>query len=475
MIMTQSNKPKKKISSATLSKRRIRIVEIGSIIVCLLFVLFFSGKYLISPLFSSSKQGTKNTITYEAISSYVVEGDIVDRNGTVVMGNASAGEAATAGYPENESYAYLLGYYTVNSGVENSYGLRGNLKDYSLFHLDSNNKGATVQLTTDTGLQDYAYELLNGQEGSITVIDNDTGAILALASHSTITYDVNDMEGFLNSDVEGAQYRRGTYENDPPGSTFKMITAAAALTKQEDEGFDDSYFNYYDTGSYLPEGSDWTITNYGNYSYGDIDLTKAMESSVNCYFANLGIQVGQEYLQNTAEAFKIGTDIEIPFLTTLTSSFSFSDNEPVTIAQTSYGQGDTEITPVHLALIAQAIANDGVMMSPYIVSYITDGTVPLYKHIDRKLGTCIDETVDSKLKEVLHATALGYGLDEYNYGMVYAKTGTAECANDRIHTYLVGFTENASFCISLNNSDISYSLYPIAQNLVSYINTFYAN
>lgn len=225
MKMTQSNKTPKKISGTALSKRRIRLVEVGSICICLLFVLFFGGKYLVSPIFSSKKQGTKNTITYEAISSYVIEGDIVDRNGNIVMGNASSGVSAVASVPENESYAYLLGYYTVDSGVENTYGLRGSLKDYSLFHLDADNKGATVQLTTDNGLQDYAYELLNGQEGSITVIDNDTGAILALASHSTITYDVNDMDSFLNSDVEGAQYRRGTYENDPPGSTFKMITA----------------------------------------------------------------------------------------------------------------------------------------------------------------------------------------------------------------------------------------------------------
>lgn len=472
--MTQSNKTPRKLSQNALSKRRIRLVEVGSICVCLLFGLFFSGKYLISPIFSSKKQATKNTITYDAISDYVIEGDIVDQNGNIIMGYASSGTPASANSPENESYAYLLGYYTVDSNVENTYGLRGNLKDYSLFHLDSDNKGATVQLTTDNGLQDYAYELLNGQEGSITVIDNDTGAILALASHSTITYDVNDMESFLNSDVEGAQYRRGTYENDPPGSTFKMITAAAALTKQEDEGFDDSYFNFTDTGTYLPEGSDWTIHNYNDYAYGDIGLTEAMENSVNCYFADLGIRVGQEYLTNAAEAFKIGEDIEIPFLTTLHSSFSFSDDQPVTISQTSYGQGDTQITPVHLAMIAQAIANDGVMMSPYIVSNITDGKLPLYKHFDSKLGTCITETVDEKLKDVLHAAALKYGLDEYNYGMVYAKTGTAECANDRIHTYLVGFTEDASFCISLNDSDISYSLYPVAQKLVAYINSMYA-
>ena len=470
-MKTMDKKPKDK--SLSLSKRRIRIVELCSIIVCILFVAFFSWKYLVTPVFSSNVKGTKNSITYNSIYNYVIEGDILDRNENIIMGNADHGISSTAAYPENESYAYVLGYYSVNGGVENTHGLRGNLKDYSLFFLDSNDKGATVKLTTDNNLQDYAYSLLNGQEGSITVIDNKTGAILALASHSTITYDVNDVNSLLLSDVEGSHYRRGTYENDPPGSTFKIVTAAAALTKQEEDGFDDSFFNYYDTGEYLPEGSDWTITNYANIAYGDVNLETAMNNSVNCYFADLGVRIGAEAMEKTAQAFKIGEDIEIPFLTTLHSSFDLEADNNDTIAQTAFGQGNTQITPVQICMIAQAVANNGVMMSPYIVSDIYSNNLPLYKHINKKLGTCIDETVAEKLKTVLHSTAEGYGLDEASYGMVYAKTGTAECANDRIHTYLVGFTEDASFCISLNNSDHSYNLYPLAQGLVSQINSVY--
>ncbi len=469
MTMNKKNHDRRNL----FSKRRIRLVEICSVLVCLLFVTFFSGKYLVSPILSKDKRATKNTITYDAIKNYVIEGDIIDRNSNIIMGNATSGTSSYASYPENESYAYLLGYYSVSSGKENTYGLRGNLKDYSLFHLDSNNKGATVQLTTVNSLQDLAYDLLNGQEGSVTVIDNQTGAILALASHSTITYDVNDVNSLLLSDVEGSHYRRGTYENDPPGSTFKIITAAAALEKQQDEGFDDSYFNYYDTGTYLPEGSDWTITNYESIAYGEVNLETAMNKSINCYFANLGVQIGADQISKTAKSFKIGSDIEIPFLTTLHSSFDVDSSKADAVAQTAFGQGNTEITPVHLAMIAQAIANDGTMMSPYIVSNITDGKLPLYKYNPKKLSQALDASICDKLKTILHSTAEGYGLDEGTYGMVYAKTGTAECANDRIHTYIVGFTENASFCISLNNSDHSYNLYPLAQQLVSQINALY--
>lgn len=468
--MTVNNKSKKTPSPKAIAKQRIRLAELAAIVVCVLFCSVFSMKYLIGPMVDSSKNATKRTITYEAIKGYMIEGDYIDRSGNLILGNASAGIKGTASYPENYSYSYLLGYYSVNSEYENTYGLRGNLVDYSLFTLDSNNKGATVQLTTDSGLQDYAYSsILGGREGSVVVIDNDTGAILCLTSQSTIDYDVNDMESFLTTDVAGAQYRRGTYENDPPGSTFKVVTAAAALEKAENENLGEDYFQYYDTGTFIAEGSDWTINNYANIAYGEIDLEQAMVHSVNCYFANLGIKIGGDALREMAEKFMIGSNIEIPFLCTLKSSFDINDANPDTIAQTAYGQGNTEITPTHLALIAEAVANGGVMMSPYIVESVKSGSIPLYKHRAKKLSTCIDETVDAELKTIMHSTAVSYGLTE-DYGMVYAKSGTAECADGRTHKYIIGFTDEYSFCISTNNTTAEAFLFGEAQMLVNYLN-----
>lgn len=454
--------------------RKIRITEIITLCGAILFLGVLCGKYLVLAAFSEQYHGTKNTITYEEISGRMIEGDILDRDGALILGNAAGGVPASAEYPKNYSYAWLLGYYSVTNSVENSFGLRGSLKDYSLFRLDEDNKGATVTLTTDNRLQNHAYELLNGHEGSITVIDNKTGAILCLASQSTVDYDVNDMNSLLNSDVPGSQYRRGTFENDPPGSTFKVVTAAAALTKARDENLDNTFFQFVDAGSYKPAGSDYVITNYNDTAYGNIGLEEAMNNSVNCYFADLGIKTGSEILQKTASSFMLGKDIEIPFLCTLHSSMSFADDKPITIAQTSFGQGDTQITPVHLALIAQAIANDGKMMRPYIVSSIRSGKLPLYSHINRKLSTATDKDITDKLKKIMHSTALGYNLDEETYGYVCAKTGTAECVNDRIHTYLIGFTENASFCISMNNASHSTDLYPVARQLIPVINEIYA-
>lgn len=471
--ISNQDKNKKIVNPKAVAKQRIRLAELAAIIICILFCTVFSVKYLIGPEINNDNKVTKRTITYDAIKDYVVEGDIIDRLGNLIIGDASAGMSATASYPENFSYAYLLGYYSVNSGYENIYGLRGNLANYSLFTLDSSNKGATVTLTTDSGLQNYAFSsILAGREGSVIVMDNETGAILALASQSTIEYDVNDVNAFLTTTVDGAQFRRGTYENDPPGSTFKVVTAAAALEKAENENLGDDYFDYYDDGTFIAEGSEWTITNYGDIAYGDLNLESALNNSVNCYFANLGTKIGADALSSMASKFMLGKQIEIPFLCTLNSSFEIDKNDADTIAQASYGQGAIEITPTHLCLIAQAIANNGVMMSPYIVDNIKTGSIPLYKHFQSKLSTCFDETVDNKLKTIMHSTAEGYGLNEEYYGMVYAKTGTAECSDDRIHKYIIGFTDRYSFCISLNNSYSESLLYEETQMLVNYLNNY---
>lgn len=453
------------------ARNRIRLAEVMCALLPVGFMAVFGSKYLIKPAVDPDSAAVRNTIIYDEISKYAIEGDIIDRNGNTILGYGEPGIGAYANAPENYSYAYLLGYYTVNSNHENMYGLRGHLKDYSLFHLDENNKGASTYLTTDTALQDFAYtDLLNGQEGSITVLDNKTGEILCLASQSTIDYDVNDTNAFVSDTTPDGQFRRGTYENDPPGSTFKVITAAAALTMMEEEGLGDDFLHYYDTGTFTPQGDSWTISNYQNEVFGDCELNEAMRYSINCYFANLGIQVGADRLNDMAARFMIGQDIEIPFLCTLHSSIDIENDTPATIAQTAFGQSNTEITPLHMAMIAQAVANKGVMMQPYIVSSIKSGRRSYYTIHKKKLSETMSLSVNDKLKTAMHEAAMEYGFNEQNYGMVYAKTGTAECANDRIHCYMIGFTDSVSFCISFNTMRASAELYDEALRLISWLN-----
>ena len=277
----------------------------------------------------------------------------------------------------------------------------------------------------------------------------------------------------LASNITESQFRRGTFEKDPPGSTFKVITAAAALTMQEDENLDDSFLQFNDSGSYIPAGSDFVITNFQNQVFGTIDMNTALAKSCNCYFADLGIRVGAEKLSKMMNAFMVGKDITIPYLDTIHSSYNIGNNDNAELAQTAFGQGNTTITPLHIAMMAQAIANDGIMLQPHIVKSIQSNGRTLYRSSKNSLSTTTTHSVNEKLKEYMHSAALEYGLTESGYGMVYAKTGTAECANNRIHSYMMGFTDRYSFCISANNNNGSAELYGIGQKLVKYLNNLY--
>lgn len=446
-----------------ISQKRIRLTEIASIIITLLFTFVLANRYLVQPVISDTSRNNKDTILYNAVTTYAQEGSFIDRNGIEIS------KGGVLNYPDNLSHSWLLGYYSVSLGYENTFGLRGSLKDYIYFLLDKNNVGANVNLTIDSRIQSYAYtNILAGNEGSVIVLDNKTGAILTLTSQSTVDYDANDPTSILMSDIPNSQFRRGTFENDPPGSTFKVLTTIAALEKQRDENLDDSFFNYYDNGTYIAEGDDFTITNYNYYVYGDISLNEAMKNSVNCYFADLGVRVGKDRIKDVASRFMIGKDIEIPYLDTITSSLNMEDASNGDVAQTAFGQGKTEVTPMNLALICEAIANNGIMKQPYIVDKIVHRRIPIYYSHSKDIATCADEEIIARLKEAMHETALGYGLGD-NYGMVYAKTGTAECADGRLHTYLMGCTDDISFVISMNNDERSADLYGLAQSLLSYI------
>ena len=446
-----------------ISQRRIRLTEIGSILICVLFVFTFTNRYLLQPAIDDETRIAKDALLYNSVSPYVEEGSFYDRNNVIISTDNIVNS------PENYSYAWLLGYYTVSYGNENSFGLRGSLKDYLYFLLNRNNEGASITLTTDSRIQNYAFSnILNGEEGSVIVLDNKTGGILALASQSTVGYDANAPISILESDIPDSQFRRGTFENDPPGSTFKVLTSIAALEKARDESLDDTFFQYYDDGTYIPEGDDFVITNYNNYVYGDLTLPEAMKNSVNCYFADLGVRVGKDRIEDVAKRLMIGTDIEIPYLDTISSSMNMADATAADIAQISFGQGQTQVTPMNLVLIASAIANNGTMKQPYIVDKITYRRIPLFSAATKDLTKCADEEIIAKLKEAMHETALGYGLSE-DFGMVYAKTGTAECGEDRLHTYIMVCTDDVSFIISRNNGDVSADLYGPAQNLLAFI------
>lgn len=405
------------------------------------------------------------TIRQTAIMQQTYEGSFISSDGTVLTKSDQPYMSGRITEEEAESFAWIIGTPATS-------GLRNTMSSYLYDGSEKNDRGDDIWLSIDRTLQNYAYSsILNGEEGSVTILENKTGRILALASHSDVSlpaFDLNEPDAFLDvcDSVNESLYIRGIYETDPPGSTFKIITAAAALRKLERKKLSNDDFEYFDSG-YLetPDGAH-VITNYADRDYGDTGLAKAFCVSCNTYFANLALKTGWEDLCETADEFLVGKEIDIPFLGTLRSTILTENKTPALLAMTGIGQGNLTVTPLHLALIGSAAANGGNAYRPTVVDEIrTSAGRSIYKVKPEKIIRKVLSRKSSKtLLEALHESALYYGLDEENLGTVYAKTGTAETPSG-IHSYIVVFTDTYSFCLSFNRGKDAPDLYDKAWQL----------
>ncbi len=368
----------------------------------------------------------------------------------------------TPGQPANSiytSYSSIIGYNTQISG---SYGLRSLLEE-ELFYNTTDNKGNTIRLTTDNGLQDYCYNLLD-QKGSITVLDSNTGAILALASKGEVEVDVNKIDEKLS---EYNSYHETWYPSaltqGAPGSVFKIITSAAALYNNLED------IVYQDTGGYTTSSNGVYINNYAGQAHGNINLTQAFNVSSNAYFCNLGVTLGSRRLSETAEKFLIGSELKLDF-TTLTSNFNIEGASETEIAQTAMGQGVTEISPLHMATIVAGINNNGELRLPYLIGSIAhygSESMPYYFASTRGVHSSIPES--DAIKELMRSCATGYEIhsDIADVGM---KSGTAELGNGYNKTWLIGFYGDYSIVITHDKtSETSYALRDEFISVMEYI------
>ena len=384
------------------------------------------------------------------------EGPITDRNGMAITSTTQPGLRGEATDPE--CFSYLIGY---NSPVYGKSGLRSQYYSY-LYNGGKDDYGAEMRLTVDADLQKRCYDLLDGYIGSVSVMNARTGELLVLTSradaqvgYNVNTVDIADENGVrpfeTYNKINAFWYDRATMAQDPPGSTFKIVTAASMI----ENGIDD--YTYEDEGYYDLNGA--KIWNYGRNVFGWCDLEKALNRSVNSYFASAGLKLGSKALMDTAEKYLVGTPIDLDF-TRLTSNIDFSGlNNSFTIASTAYGQGRLAIAPLQLCMIIQSVMNDGRMVRPYLISQITDDGKTLYAPAQEgPLSETVGPENNAKLKALLHSNGEYYGFDEYEYGYVIAKTGTAEVdygAGNHVYFALaVDYGENA-YALCIDHTDVS--------------------
>ncbi|EET61043.1 penicillin-binding protein, transpeptidase domain protein [Marvinbryantia formatexigens DSM 14469] len=408
---------------------------------------------------SDELKANPNNTKAEEQKQYVVRGSIYSADGEVLAGtDVDADGNETRIYPYGSTFAHVVGYTTNGkSGIEAMYNsdlLTSNTSIVDQVGKGVNNekvRGDSLILTLDTRLQQAASTALGAYRGAVVVMEPDTGAVLAMVSHPD--FDPNAMEEqweyLIAEDAHSPLLNRATQGLYPPGSTFKILTALEYI--QEHEAGND-YENYtFQCDGYITQ-NDVTIQCYDGEVHGYENLQQSFQHSCNTSFANIGLQLDLDKFGDLCEKFLFNGDLPtlMPYSSSqfvLNSNSSYGD-----IMTTSIGQGDTLVSPFHMALIVSTIANDGVMMYPYFVQRVenTEGVeVNETKPIEYKRIISAQEA--DILKSYMQSVVEG-GTGSYLWNDSYTvagKTGSAEYevngntgqeAEYSTHSWFVGFS-----------------------------------
>ena len=378
----------------------------------------------------------------------IIRGQIFDRNGEVLATTKVSDGVSSRSYPYKKLYAHIIGYNSDIYGKTlleaqyndtllglNALGLIGNTVSLVT---GEDKTGSNLILTIDHALQSRARELIGDNRGAIVAINPKTGEILAMVS--TPDYNPNETSleenwADISTDEDSPLLPRAVLGLYPPGSTFKVVTAISAI----EEGLID--FQIEDTGSVVIDGK--TFSNAGNKAYGNLNMTSAMAYSSNVYFSMLSELLDSKALVKSAE--NAGLNHNFNFDIPLKQSRINRDIKSKTeFAATVIGQGKLLVTPLQMALICSGIANDGVIMKPYLVKSISDkNNIILTSTLSNKLYTITDEKTNALVKEMMiEVVKNGTGKKAAISGIeVAGKTGTAQNENSDQgdHAWFIGF------------------------------------
>jgi len=364
-------------------------------------------------------------------------------------------------YSQPELYSTVTGFYSVVNGGSQ---LERSMNDVLTGQADSlfwtriqdlitgaQPQGSSIELTIDPAAQQAALDALGDQRGAVVAVEPSTGKILAMVS--TPGFDPNALATHDTTAANAAYQQllaadgdplinRTTSENYPPGSTFKLVTAAAAL----------------ESGSYTPEsvlsapdlytlpGTRTTLPNFGGESCGanqQTTLADALRISCNTAFASLGVDLGDDAIREQAEKFGFDqTDLTVP-MRVAASRYPEDPNEAQT-ALSAIGQESVRATPIQMAMVASAIANGGTLMTPYLVQTVRTANLDVVSEADpTELSQSVSAGTAQQLTDMMVGVVQsGSGTSAQIPGVTVAgKTGTAQTGveGDAPHAWFTGF------------------------------------
>ena len=372
----------------------------------------------------------------------------------------------------SEVYSHLTGYFSLFQG---STGIEREMSNFlsgqsSAQFFDQINavlsgtpvSGANVELTIDDELQQEAWEALGDNRGAVVAIDPKTGDIKALVSKPG--FDANLLASHSFASSSSAYEELLTDPNDPlvnrtisgdqyhPGSVFKLVVAAAAF---ENGGFDPD--TEFENPDFLPlPGSISVVRNANDSTCGEnptVTLREAFIKSCNIPFAELGMRLGADELRVQSELFGFGRTVEIP-MPVSASIFPEQLNQPQT-ALVSFGQYDLRSTPLQMAMVTSAVANQGIIHSPQLIDRVVSNNLELLSDPEPQVfGSPISQSTAGLITQMMFdSVEVGAAGNAKIPGMAVAgKTGTAENGLGQPYTYwFTGFApaENPELVVTV--------------------------
>ena len=412
----------------------------------------FEADALKDPADPRGKSNKRELIAEQQVPRGLIKG----RDGTVLARSVPRGSGESRvfvrDYPEGELFSHSVGYSYVQQGktgleaFQND-ALTGRENEFGTIFSDlqsEGREGRDLITTLDTSAQRAAIQALGGQTGSVVAIEPQTGRVRVMA-----TVPGFDPNGIGKQQDQADVFNRATQSTYPPGSTFKVVTAAAAL----------------DSGKFTPDSvvdgssprtiSGAPLANSGGASFGPITLTEALTNSVNTVWAQVGEQIGPKTLFDYMNRFGFNRDPELDYPDAQMRASGVrnakldlvDDTGGFDIGRVAIGQGGEEgtilVTPLQMALVASAVGNGGELMRPRLTERIVgkDGRVeerlqPVEQSqvMKRESAEQLAGMMNNVVNEGTGTAAALEGID------VAGKTGTAEVDNATSNqAWFIGF------------------------------------
>jgi len=453
-------------------KRSVRRV-FWLLALCFFLLLGYLGKLVLVDRDEISGNAYNSRLRY--VDETIRRGDILDREGELLATSTLQNDGTySREYPRARMAAHITGYSSVaKSGVEaaENFTLMA-LKNEFFQRVSSIIKGTelmgnSVALTVDMDIQSTAGNLLGSAKGAIVVMEPSTGRVLALQAYPDFNPNtVANQWEILRDHVDSPLVNRATQGIYPPGSTFKTVTALAAM--EHLSGWQN--FTVECTGE--ADFEDKVIHCYNNKAHGTVDMKAAMAASCNCYFAALAEQIGAGDLAKTMRQVGMDKVSHFELETSRNNIFLEKGATESELVETAIGQGRTGVTPLYMAMLASAIANEGLMMQPYIVDHVVypDGGIGKQQVPEKLMEICSADEA-AVLKDMMtEVVTCGTGTAAAVSGVTVAgKTGTAENATGNDHSWFIGFAPaedpKVAVAVLIENSNYG-SATPIAGQMI---------